>query len=53
MKNRKNSFLFSGILLAYFALKGEFLVWYNGIALVMSITALVFAFLEYKKEKSR
>ncbi len=52
MKNKVNTYLISGIFLTYFGLKDDdFVIWYNGIALVLGITALIYAFIEYRKTK--
>jgi hypothetical protein len=52
IKNKTKTYLLSGIFLTYFGLSDDnFLVWYNGIALVLGITAFVGAYLEYKKHK--
>lgn len=51
MNNKVKTYLIPGIFLTYFGLKGDFLIWYNGIALILGLTALVFAYLEYRKTK--
>ncbi len=52
MKNKANTYLISGIFLTYFGLKDDdFVIWYNGIALVLGITALIYAFIENRKTK--
>lgn len=54
MKNKHGKYIVSGVLLTYFGLKDEnFLIWYNGVALVLGITAFVFAYLEYRKTKNK
>jgi len=52
MKNNFKLYLFSGILLTYFGLKGEFILLYNGIALLMAGLAFYHAFLEYRKKNT-
>ena len=50
MKSKVNAYLISGIFLTYFGLKDDnFVIWYNGVALILGITALVFAYIEYRK----
>ena len=51
MNNKVKTYLIPGIFLTYFGLKGDFLIWYNGIALILGLTALVFAYLGYRKTK--
>ena len=51
MNNKLKTYLIPGIFLTYFGLKGDFLIWYNGIVLILGMTSLVFAYLEYKKTK--
>ena len=52
MKNKVNTYLISGIFLTYFGLKdNNFVIWYNGVALILGMTALIYAFIEYKKTK--
>lgn len=53
MKNKINRYIISGAILTYFALKdlNNFDILYNGIALAAGITAFIFAYLEFKKQK--
>ncbi|WP_223033402.1 hypothetical protein [Hanstruepera marina] len=54
MKSKLNMYLISGIFLTYFGLKdANFVIWYNGIALILGFTALILAFIEYKKNKGK
>ncbi len=54
MKSKVNSYLISGAILVYFGLKDDdFVIWYNGLALVIGITAFIFAFIEYQKTKTK
>ena len=51
--NKKNTYLIAGIMLTYFGFKDEkFVIWYNGIALMLGITAFIAAYLEYRKSKT-
>jgi drug/metabolite transporter superfamily protein YnfA len=50
--SKANTYLISGIFLIYFGLKDEnFVIWYNGVALILGITALIYAFIEHRKTK--
>lgn len=51
MKGKVKTYVIAGVFLSYFGLKGEFVIWYNGIALVLGISAFVLAYIEYRKEK--
>lgn len=52
MKSKVNTYLISGVFLTYFGLKDEnFVIWYNGVALILGITALIYALIEYRKTK--
>ncbi len=51
MNNKVKIYLIPGIFLTYFGLKGDFLIWYNGVALILGLISLVFAYIEYKKTK--
>lgn len=54
MNNKYGTYIVSGVLLTYFGLKDEnFVIWYNGVAVVLGITAFVFAYLEYRKSKNQ
>jgi hypothetical protein len=51
MNNKVKAYLIPGVFLTYFGLKDDFLIWYNGIALILGLTSFVFAYLEYRKAK--
>jgi hypothetical protein len=51
-KTKTKAYMISGIFLAYFGLRDleKFNIIYHGIAISMSVTAFVLAFMEYKKD---
>ena len=51
MNRKTKTYLISGLFLTYFGLKDNFLIFYNGIALLLGLTALYMAYREYKNEK--
>jgi hypothetical protein len=53
MNNKVKTYLIAGALLTYYGLKDDsFLIWYNGLALVLGITALILAYITYRKDKN-
>jgi mannose/fructose/N-acetylgalactosamine-specific phosphotransferase system component IIC len=56
MNNKKlNSFLFFGFLLTFYAVQDlpEFIIFYHGVALLIGITSLILALIEYKKHQDK
>ena len=51
MKSKVRTYMISGVFLTYFGLKDDFVIWYNGIALVLGISSFVLAYIEYRKDK--
>ncbi|MEP0264651.1 hypothetical protein [Dokdonia sp.] len=54
MNNKVKTYLISGAFLTYYGLKDDnFLIWYNGLALALGITALILAYITYRKDKNQ
>jgi len=52
MNSKVTRYLIAGVILTYFGLKDDdFVLWYNGVALVMGLVAFFYAYKEYEKNK--
>ncbi len=51
MKSTVRTYVIAGVFLTYYGLKGDFVIWYNGIALVLGISSFVMGYIEYQKGK--